>query len=137
MPWSSQPVRCHDNAGEDTNPDFDVEANVISTFPDSIRIILRPVVNTPIRLNTFRLCTECYAKSAHPQRVGVAVNKIASVGDDSQETDVHSASSDVDAVDLHAVLGGPSVGIVPVVVLLHSSRSTALITPSSLAGVRP
>jgi hypothetical protein len=86
MSWSSQPVRCHDNAHEDTCPDIEIEA-------DRIRIILWPVVNTPLPLNIFRLSTEYYAKRAHTQRVDVAFHKSASEEDNYQETYVHSASA--------------------------------------------
>jgi hypothetical protein len=68
--------------------------------------------DTPLPLDTFRLSTECYAKRAHPQRVDVAVHKSAPVEYNCQETNVHSVSSDMDAVDLHGVLGGPPVVIV-------------------------
>jgi hypothetical protein len=59
------------------------------------------------------LSTECYAKRAHPQCVDVvAICQIASMEDGRLETDGHSVSSDVDAVDCHEMLQCPSVWLV-------------------------
>jgi hypothetical protein len=50
-----------------------------------------------------RLFTEGYVKRAHSQCVDVAIGKIASIGDDRLETDVHSASSGAVAIHRHEV----------------------------------
>jgi hypothetical protein len=61
--------------------------------------------------NILRLSTEYYVTSAHPKCIYVVANrKIASVNDDSLETDVRSASSVMDATDLELL--EPSVGTV-------------------------
>jgi hypothetical protein len=74
------------------------------------------MLNTPSHVkNMLHLSTECYAQIGHPQCVEVvAIHKIASVEDDRLETDVHSVSSGVDAIDCHEVLPGPSVWLVPI-----------------------
>jgi hypothetical protein len=98
-------------------------------------------LNIPSRENTLRLSTECYVKRTHPQRVHVAIRKIALVEDDCLETDVRSASSDMD-VNLSSwstsrIFGWDSPNSRAISrKLLHGSRSTAAIMASSLAGVR-
>jgi hypothetical protein len=48
--------------------------------------------------------TENYVKRTYSQCVDVAIRQIVSVEDHCLETDVHSASSGVDAIDGHEVL---------------------------------
>lgn len=61
------------------------------------------------------LSTECYMQIGHPQCVEIVViYKIVSVEDDPLETDVHSVSSGVDAIDCHEVLPGPCVWLAPI-----------------------
>lgn len=56
----------------------------------------------------FPLSTECCVKAADPQCVGVvAFRKTVSVQDNRLETDVYSASSGADVLDLHGVFRGP------------------------------
>jgi hypothetical protein len=73
------------------------------------------------------MSTECCVKRAHPQRVDVAIRKIASVEDDRLETDVRSASSGMHAIGCHELLGVPSVGIVPILEQYGVSFSKALV----------
>jgi hypothetical protein len=74
------------------------------------------------------LSTECCVKRAHPQHVDVvAIQKIAFIEDDHLETDVHSVSIGMNAVDCHEVLRGPLVWIVPILVRYHVSFSTDVI----------
>jgi hypothetical protein len=49
--------------------------------------------------------SECYVKPAHSQCVNVvAIRKMASIQGENMETDVHTASSGMVAVDRHEVL---------------------------------
>lgn len=61
------------------------------------------------------LDTECYMQIGRHQCFEVVVvHKIASVEDDPLETDIHSVSSRVDAIDCHEVLPGPCVWLAPI-----------------------
>jgi hypothetical protein len=73
-----------------------------------------------------RLPTAYCIKTAHPQRVDVAIRKIPSVEDGSLVTDVRSANGGMDATDRYEVLRGPSVGTVKVLERYRVS-STALV----------
>jgi hypothetical protein len=56
------------------------------------------------------LSTECYAKRALPQCVDVAIRQIASMEDGCLVTDVHSISSDMNAIGCHKCFSVPQFG---------------------------
>jgi hypothetical protein len=47
--------------------------------------------------------------------------------EDHLETDVRSVSIDMDAIDFHKLIQGPSVGVVPILMRYHMSFSMALV----------
>lgn len=68
------------------------------------------------------LYTECYAR-VHLQCV-VATSKSVSIEDDHLETDVCSASSDMDAIDYHEVLQGLLARAVTIIMRYHVHSTT-------------
>jgi hypothetical protein len=94
-----------------------------------MRIMLCPAVTVVddehiLTRETFGACTQCYVKRVRPLCVGiVAIGKIASVQDDCLEIDVRTACGDVDESDRHEVHGGPSVGMVTLLLGYHVSSA--------------
>jgi hypothetical protein len=75
-----------------------------------------------------RLSTECRVKGVHPQCVDVVVTcRISPVEDENLQTDVLSASNDMDATDRPEVLREASVVTAPVLVLYRASLFTSLV----------
>jgi hypothetical protein len=94
-------------------------------FADSMRIVpCQEVVAVDVEHTLSReTCPVCYVKRFHLHcHDNIAIRKITCV-----EEDMSSVSSDMDAINRHEVLTGPSVGTVPVLVPCSLDFSTALV----------